>query len=142
MQRLFYDGNDSPHEVNVAKSECDQIYSSIYNNRLPFPDRQLFSAVTRSLLSNLSDTYARYIFEPSAQGRIGLAQRLLPTKLGGLGRGLDRLAVGPLKPTFNPKALRDHSKSLGPGPLVGPEWQQSARALQAVGFDTRALCLI
>src|SRR5262249_2714376 len=55
MHRLFFDGNDSPHEVNVRQADCIVIYNSIYKTRTPYPQPQLFVAVTRTIVSNLGD---------------------------------------------------------------------------------------
>lgn len=142
---LFFDGDKSPHEVNVTSNERRFIYDRLFTHPLPVPYAQLFDRVMTTIKTNLGDTYSRYGGE---DGRvIGLAQRVLPTKLGGLGRTLDGLG-SKLARTGLVSEAKFVSKSWTKGVqqsqgrvIGGPDWLQSIPLMRSAGLDTHLMCL-
>jgi hypothetical protein len=56
---LFFGGADSMYEVNVSRSACNDVLSKIQSETF---DQTLFDTLQLTVMTNLSDTYSRFIF--------------------------------------------------------------------------------
>jgi hypothetical protein len=59
IYNLYFNGNNSNMEVNVARSLTLEIKNKINNNQLSI---DLFSGVEKTIMTNLSDTYSRFSY--------------------------------------------------------------------------------
>lgn len=61
IHNLYLNGNLSNMEINVSKTLISEVISAIDRNQI---GPSLFSSIEREILTNLSDTYSRFLFVP------------------------------------------------------------------------------